>query len=94
MNKDGDGWRRFLTACAKVRDPGKLDEFFDLFLTFEERAALAGRYLVVESLLKGKKSQREIAHDLKVSISKITRGSNSLKSISEGLRSFLARRMT
>lgn len=93
MTKGEDDWRSFLLLCAKVKNPERFDEFFGLFLTFEERADIADRYQVVKSLLKGEKNQREIARDVGVSISKITRGSNSLKIISEGLRSFLVRHM-
>lgn len=92
--KDGeDDWWRFLALCNKAISPEKLNEFFELFLTIEERRALANRFLIIEALLKGDRNQRNIARDLGVSISRVSRGSNSLKTISEELRTFLIAEM-
>jgi len=84
-----DGWRRILGLCAKMDSVKRVEEFFELFLTIEEKEALALRLLLVEALLKEKRTQREIAADLKISISKITRGSNALKTTSEELKEYL-----
>lgn len=90
MKKDSeDGWWGFLNLCQRPKTLKQLEELFDLFLTIEEREHLATRYLLVKALLEEKKTQREIAEELKVSISKLTRGSNSLKAISDNLRRFL-----
>ena len=83
-----DDWRRFIKLCGAVKGPGELNEFFELFLTIEEKAALAKRFLIIEGLLKGEQNQRDMAREIGVSISKITRGSNSLKTISNELRRF------
>lgn len=91
--KKEDDWRRFLVLTGRVKSPDKLGEYFDLFLTFEEREALAKRYSIVKALLEGEKNQRDMSQNLEVSISKITRGSNSLKTISEELRAFLQETM-
>ena len=64
------------TRLAKV---GELAEFYDLFLTLEEKKDLALRLLLVRALLDEELTQREIAQELGVSIAKITRGSNALK---------------
>jgi TrpR family transcriptional regulator, trp operon repressor len=88
-----DGWRGFLKLCTKVRGIGEWESFFDLFLTFEEKENLAVRYLLVKALLEGKKTQRDIAQDINVSISKITRGSNALKRIDHTLKEFLETQM-
>ena len=88
MNQ-GDGWRGFLEFCLRAKDPRELDELLDLFLTPQEREAIATRVLIVKELVRGEKSQREIARDLKVSIAKITRGSNFLKTIGKNLRRVL-----
>ena len=81
-----EGWRGFLALCAEAKGEKGLEELFWLFLTPEERKNIGTRYLIVRELLQGQKSQREIAKDLKVSIAKITRGSNFLKMIHKDLR--------
>lgn len=83
------GWRSFLNLCLVANDAKILSALFDLFLTSEEKESLALRYLIVEELLKQKKTQRSMAKDLQVSIAKITRGSNELKRISPMLIQFL-----
>jgi len=62
------------------------DEYFDLFLTQEERKDIGQRLEIVFELLKGENSQREIARKLGTSIAKITRGSNCLKEVSSELK--------
>jgi len=86
-----DGWWRFLELCSHLKTPQDLSEFFKLFLTLEEKEDLAKRYMIVKALLEEKMTQREIAEVIGVSISKITRGSNELKTISSNLREFLER---
>ena len=88
---DEEGWRRFIDLCLKAESPMRLSTIFRLFLTSEERSSISKRILIIEELLKGEKTQREMAKDLKVSIAKITRGSNELKEVEEGLKQFLKR---
>lgn len=88
-----EGWRRLLTLCDRAEKEERYDELFSLFLTLEEKEALALRYLIVKALLKEKRPQREIAEVLRVSISKITRGSNALKIASDDLKEFLKTHM-
>lgn len=87
--KSEDGWRLFLSICSGAKGPAELDELFGLFLTEEERADIATRYLIVRELIRGKKTQRQMAKELQVSIAKITRGSNFLKTISKDLKRLL-----
>ena len=61
----------------------------DLLLTIEERRAIAGRCAIVQGLLQGELSQRDLAAELQVGIASITRGSNGLKQVSPALRDFL-----
>ena len=86
---DDDGWWDFLTLCAEIDSAAELHDFFGLFMTIEERRAMADRMLIIRDLVQGQKTQREMADELHVSIAKITRGSNSLKIISDRLREFL-----
>ncbi len=88
-----EGWWRFLELCAALKKPEQLGELFDLFLTIEEKEALALRYLLIKELLEEKRTQRQISADLHISISKITRGSNALKIISNQLREYLLTHM-
>jgi TrpR family transcriptional regulator, trp operon repressor len=84
-----DGWRGFLERCIKVESVTDLEDFFRLFLTPAERKEIAGRYLIVRELLRGEKSQREMARDLGLSIANISRGSNFLKITGSELKKFL-----
>lgn len=93
INTEQDYWWRFLQACKSINNEKQLNEFFDLFLTYEERRSVADRYRIVKELIKDKKTQREIAAESSISIASITRGSNSLKIISSKLRKFLERRI-
>ena len=86
-------FKKFIDLCLEQKDEALTQELFDLFFTSEEKEDLATRYLIVEELLKEEKTQREMAKDLHVSISKITRGSNELKRISSKLIHFLQKKM-
>lgn len=79
MKVKKEGWRAFLEKCLKLESLKDLEAFFTLFLTPSEREEIARRYLIVLELLKGEKTHREIARDLKVSVAKVSRGSNALK---------------
>lgn len=86
---DKDGWLDFLTLCSKIKSSEELKDFFDLFLTLEEKETLAKRFLIVKALQEGKLTQRAIAEHFEVSISQITRGSNALKIIDPKLKKTL-----
>ncbi|HEX2578973.1 MAG TPA: trp operon repressor [Rhabdochlamydiaceae bacterium] len=86
MKKD---WKKFLAICCKLKSEKELEALFDLFFTLEEKEALGSRYVVVQALLEGKLTQREIAENCQVSISQITRGSNALKIADPKLKRFL-----
>lgn len=86
---DKEGWWGFLTLCSKIKSPEDFKEFFDLFLTIEEKETMGSRFLIVKALQEGKLTQREIADKFGVSISQITRGSNALKIIGSNLKKIL-----
>lgn len=92
IQKNETGWRSFIELCYGVKTKADLNSLFHLFFTPEEISDLSGRMLIVEELLKGEKNQREISKENKVSISKITRGSNSLKQLDTGFRKRLENR--
>ncbi len=84
-----EGWEEFLTLCQQAESKESLNELYDLLFTFEEKEQLALRVQLVKELLKAEKTQREISRDLNISIAKITRGSNALKSTSDALKQFI-----
>lgn len=84
-----DGWRSFLAHCLQIKNAKDLNAFFTVFLTAKEREEVAGRSLIVKELLQGEKTHREIARSLKVSIAKISRGSNVLKTTEPRLKKYL-----
>ncbi len=86
---DEGGWRGFVRLCKQLQTDEQFDLFFDMFLTHEERGAVAKRFEIAKALLKSDKPQREIAKELETSIAKITRGSNYLKIIDENFKKFL-----
>lgn len=88
-----EGWQGFLELCSKAKNSQELDRLLHLFLTSEERVALAARFLIVTELVKGKQTQREIAKTRRTSIGQITRGSNALKMIEDDLRKFLEKEL-
>ena len=87
-------WKSFLTLCLKAKSPDELSALFDCFLTIEEKESIADRYLIIKGLIEGKKTQREMAESLHVSIAKITRGSNALKTIEPKLKAFLEKNIS
>lgn len=87
------GWRSFTKLCLAAKNEKMLSSLFDLLLTQEERESIAMRCLIIMELIKQKKTQREMAEDLHVSIAKITRGSNELKRVSPKLIEFLNENM-
>jgi len=80
MKKSDCAWQEFLQQCMKFNKIEDLAEFFNVFLTISEREEIPKRLQIVNELLKGEKTQREIAENLKVSIANITRASNIIKS--------------
>ncbi len=86
-------FKQFVELCLAEKDNSLSMELFDLFFTSEEKEDLATRYLIVQSLLNGEKTQRQMAKDLNVSISKITRGSNELKRVNPKLIHYLKDKM-
>lgn len=87
-NKD-NSLKKFIKISTLIKEESQLEEFYELFLTCEERKDIAQRLEIVFELLKGENPQREIAKKLNTSIAKITRGSNCLKTVSSDLKAVL-----
>ena len=72
-------WQLLLKLLEQAETPDCLEQLLKLFLTIDEREMLIRRFMLVEKLLVTEDTQRQIAKELELSISKITRGSNILK---------------
>ena len=88
------GWKNFIKICAGITDEKSLALLLELFLTADERSDIALRFLIIRELFSNKKTQREIAKDLHVSIAKITRGSNELKRLNKKLSDYLQEKIS
>ena len=82
-------WRKLIILLNDASQKDKLDALLQFFLTIEEQEQLADRIALIQALLKGDKPQRQIAKELNVSIAKITRGSNMLKTSDKKLKAYL-----
>jgi len=79
MRTKNSNWHNFVKLCSQLNTAKQLANLFDIFLTTAEKDDIAARYAIVKELLAKEKTQREIAANLKISIAKISRGSNALK---------------
>lgn len=79
--KQQESWRHFIHFLLSFKTEPALASLLDLFLTLEEKKDLLNRYAIVQALMFQDQSQRDIAQHLNVSIAKITRGSNFLKTL-------------
>ncbi len=82
-------WHGFVKLCLKMKTEKQLTGLFDLFLTDAEKEDIAVRHAIVGELLLGKKTQRELAKQFKISIAKITRGSNALRIADPKIKKFI-----
>ena len=83
------GWKNFVALTEQAAEQDQLNDLFKFFLTAEEQEQMGKRILLIQALLKGELTQRDIAKKLEISISKITRGSNMLKNTPSQLKHFL-----
>lgn len=86
-------WHAFMELCQKISSRNNLEELFDLFFTRAEQEDLAARYAILHELLLSDLTQREIALKLGISIAKITRGSNALKTLDPNLIKQISKEM-
>lgn len=83
--------RHYKDLCelfAAVDNPKEADMLLQDILTPQEIEAIAERWQLVRQLASGK-PQRDVAKNLKISISKITRGSRVLKYGTGGFLHFI-----
>ncbi|KLN64248.1 trp operon repressor [Vibrio sp. VPAP30] len=83
-------WQQILDLIEHSTESQQHQMLLTMLLTPDEREALVARVNIFRELLKGELSQRQISQMLGVGIATITRGSNELKSKSEGEKQQIA----
>ena len=81
LQRDPEEWQQFVELLEQAVKEDKVEQFFSLFLTPDERGSLGLRTQIVRHLLSNDLSQREIQQKLNTSAATITRGSNMLKTL-------------
>lgn len=93
MNTLKHDWQEFILLIENFAHDQKVETLLDIFLTHAEQEDLTKRYQIIRSFLIGGKPQREIAKELGISIAKVTRGANALKSTPTRAVSFLTNKL-
>jgi TrpR family trp operon transcriptional repressor len=78
MYSNGNSIKEISKVLSAIDNPLLIEDLLGCLLTKNELKEIAGRWELVKLLEKGY-SQRKVAHELSMSLCKITRGSKELK---------------
>lgn len=88
MPSESKAFKDLVTLFSSIENEEECGLLLKDLLTPQERETIAERWQLIRSLASGM-TQRDIAKKLKISISKITRGSHELQYGSGGFKHFL-----